>query len=76
MRTLPAKTINLKKMGDHFSFQGVFDFPGYLFLTAKLKVLHLSAGYAHKVMVVISVLTKIIIKLTVGVNNLDDQTAL
>ena len=76
MRTLPAQTIDLKEMGNHLAFQGIFHFLDYLFLAAEFEVLNLPAGDTDKMMVMIGIITVIIIKLTVGVNNLHDNTAL
>jgi hypothetical protein len=63
-------------MRNHPSFQSIFDFFDYLFLSTELKVLHLPAGNTDKMVVVITVLTEKIIQFTVWMNNFDDKTAL
>jgi len=61
MSTVKAQAVNLKKMGNHFPSQGVFNFRDYLFFTAELKILDLPAGYADKVMMMIGVAAVVII---------------
>ena len=76
MRTLPAKAIDLKEVGNYLAFQGIFHFLYYLFLAAEFEVLNLPAGDTDKMMVVIGIMAVIIIKLTIGMNNLDDNSTL
>jgi hypothetical protein len=76
MRTLPAKAIDLKQVGNHLAFQGIFHFLDYLFLAAEFEVLNLPAGDTDKMVVMIGIMAVIVIKLTVGMNNLDDNSTL
>jgi hypothetical protein len=76
MRTLPAKAIDLKEVGNHLAFQGIFHFLDYLFLATEFEVLNLPAGYTDKMMVMVAVFAKIIIKFSIGMNNLDDNSTL
>jgi hypothetical protein len=76
MRTLLAKTIDLKQVGNHLSLQGIFNFLDYLFLAAKCEVLNLPAGNTDKMVVVLGIMAVIVIKLTIGVNNFHDNSTL
>jgi hypothetical protein len=66
MRTLPAKAIDLKQVGNHLAFQGIFHFLDYLLLAAEFEVLNLPAGDTDKMVVMVAVFTKIIIKFSIG----------
>jgi hypothetical protein len=72
MRTLPAKAIDLKEMGNHLSFQDIFHFIDNLLLSTECEILDLPAGDTDKMVVMISIMAVIVIKLSVGMNNLDD----
>ncbi len=47
-----------------------------MFLSAELKILDFSASYTNKVMVMVGIIAVIIIKLTVGMNNLHNDFAM
>jgi hypothetical protein len=76
MKALPTKTIDLEKMGYHLSAKDSFNFFGYLLRSAEFKILDFSASYANEVMVMVGIMAVIIIKLTVGMNNLHNDFAM
>jgi hypothetical protein len=76
MRTLPAKAIDLKQVGNHLAFQGIFNFLDYLFLATEFEVLNLPTRDTDKMMMMIGIMAVIVIKLTIGVNNLHDDSTL
>jgi hypothetical protein len=76
MRTLPANAIDLKEVGNHLAFQGIFHFLDYLFLAAEFEVLNLPAGDTDKMMVMVAVFTKIIIKFSIGMYYFHDNPSL
>jgi len=76
MRTLPAQAIDLKEVGNHLAFQGIFHFLDYLFLAAEFEVLNLPAGDTDKMMVMVVVFTKIIIKFSIGMYYFHDNPSL
>jgi len=76
MRTLAAKTIDLKQMGNHPSFQGIFNFLDYLFLRAEFEILNLPTGNTDKMMVVTGIMAVIVIKFSIGVDNLHNNSTL
>jgi hypothetical protein len=76
MRTLPAKAIDLKEVGNHLAFQGIFHFLDYLFLATEFEVLDLPAGDTDKMVVMVAVFTKIIIKFSIGMYYFHDNPSL
>jgi hypothetical protein len=76
MRTLPAKTIDLKEVGNHLAFQGIFHFLYYLFLATEFEVLNLPAGDTDKMMVMIVIMAVIIIKFSIGMYYFHDNPSL
>ena len=76
MRTLPAKAIDLKQVGNHLAFQGIFHFLYYLFLATEFEVLNLPAGDTDKMMVMIVIMAVIIIKFSIGMYYFHDNPSL
>jgi len=73
---IAAQTIDLKKVRNHFPLQRIFHFPDYFLFTAKLEVLDPATGYTDKMVMMAGIITIVIVKFTVRVDNLYNDSAI